>query len=812
MSARRNPAKGPSTGACPELGFRDTVLPRYRGRLAFPIWPRSSPRAEPYLLKLIKGVAMNALRSAGFMPAFSRLREYSAAIYSLLFLTLFAGVGALSSQAQVGPASSKPMLHQPMRAPSGAQLIQHFVFIIKENRSFDSYFGAFPGADGATQGVISNGQVVPLAPNPDITPHDLTHTSGGAITDIDNGKMDDFDVPAYGNENGDLLPYRQFTQSGIPNYWSYAEHFVLADHMFSSLHGPSFPNHLYAVAAQSGGVLEVPVPQATLPLGTKSITWGCDAPEGELVRVQEAQGQFENLPPCFDFPTLADSLEAAGISWKFYAPAQDEHGYVFSTLDAINHIRNSGLWQEHVVSTNDFVTDALSGNLPAVSWMVTGEQSEHPPNSVCIGENWTVEQVNAAMEGPDWDSTAIIVVWDDFGGFYDHVNPPQVDGYGLGMRVPALIISPYARPGYISSTQYEFSSVLKTIEEAFNLAPLTERDMNANDIYDSFDFSQQPLPPLILHTRSCPINSTNYVQFGNRGVGTSSPASIVQLTNYFGSTLTVSKVTINGSFSQTNRCTNIPPGGHCDISVIFSPQTTGAQTGQLAIYDNHPSSPQLVQLQGVGSLINASPVYPGVDYRVVTFGDQGTENVALSNPSSTPVTVTNVDFAGFNAQDFSETNECSGTIPPKGSCTWHVTFKPSPQEYELWGIESATMNFYTSDPSGPASVRLTGIGTQLLIAPQALNFGQVAVGETSPPKTITVTNPSSATTPIAFSSVQAVGDFAQTNTCSSLQPGASCQVFVTFTPKSKGDLLGAVNLNDNDLASPQGLNMTGVGK
>jgi phospholipase C len=725
------------------------------------------------------------------------------------FLIFFVGCfSAAIAQGQTATVIVPP----PAMGPGGSKLIQHFVFIVKENRSFDSYFGAFPGADGATQGPISTGQIVPLTLNPDITPHDLSHTSGEAVTDIDRGKMDNYDLPPFGNENGELIAYRQFNQSGIPNYWTYAQSFVLADHMFSSLHGPSFPNHLYAVAAQSGGVLEVPNPEASLPNGPNSLSWGCDAPEGMTTRFLNPKGTFDAVVPCFDFPTLADSLDSANISWKYYAPSEGERGYVFSTFDAINHIRNTNLWQEHVVPYTNFVNDAMKGELPAVSWVVSGIESEHPPNSVCVGENWTVEQINAVMQGPDWDSTAIIIVWDDFGGFYDHVVPPQVDGFGLGIRVPALIISPFARPGHISHTQYEFSSVLKTIEEVFNLKPLTKRDANANDLFDSFNFTQPPIPPMILQPRACPVNSAPYLQFGNQGVGSSSTSLIVELNNYSNTTMTVSKVAITGDFTQTNRCTQVAPGSLCNIAVTFTPKATGLRTGQVTVTDTDQSSPQVIQLQGIGSLINAGPVYPGVKYQIVPFGTQKTMNVTLTNTSSTPVTISSVQFAGYNAADFSQTTKCSGTIPANGQCSWNVTFSPTPQNYNLWGTEDATISFYSNDPSSPATVRLTGVGTGLSISPQSLNFGNEPVGHTTAPQTIQVTN-ASTTAPVIFSGIQAVGDFAETNNCpSSLGPGASCEVSVTFTPTSTGALLGALNLNDNDTSSPQELNLNGTGQ
>src|SRR5262249_26441420 len=177
----------------------------------------------------------------------------------------------------------------------------------------------------------------------------------------------------------------------------------------------------------------------------------------------------------------------------------------WSALDAIKHIRETPLWTEHVVNDDTFVADARDGKLPAVSWLVTGDGSEHPPLSVCAGENWTVEQLNAIMQGPDWSTTAVFLTWDDFGGFYDHVPPPVIGNSSLGPRVPLLIISPYARKGYISHTQYEFSSFLRFAEERYHLRALTDRDSKANDMVDSFDFQQQPLQTLILHERSCPV-------------------------------------------------------------------------------------------------------------------------------------------------------------------------------------------------------------------------------------------------------------------------------------------------------------------
>ena len=378
----------------------------------------------------------------------------------------------------------------------GLRKIKHVVYIVKENRTFDNYFGTFPGADGATSGTIHTGEVIALGQAPDRTPHDITHSFDSAVEAIDGGKMDQFDLIRGGNQNGDYLAYTQYTEEDLPNYFCYARNFVLADHMFSSLTGPSFPNHLYTVGAQSGGVINNP--------RKSQRRWGCDSPDDSDVEILNDDGRRTFERPCFDFQTLADSLEAKGISWKYYAPSQDQSGYIWSALDAINHIRNTELWTEHVVPTAQFVTDAAYGNLPAVNWIVVGSgMSEHPPASVCVGENWTVRQLNAIMQGPQWNSTAVFLTWDDFGGFYDHVPPPRVDNFGFGPRVPLLIISPYAKQGFISHTQYEFSSILRFVEERFGLDPLTDRDSQANDLLDSFNFHQDPLPPLVLQERDC---------------------------------------------------------------------------------------------------------------------------------------------------------------------------------------------------------------------------------------------------------------------------------------------------------------------
>jgi phospholipase C len=366
--------------------------------------------------------------------------------------------------------------------------IQHSVFIVKENHTFDNYFGMFAGANGVTSGMTSSGQMVPLHHMPDSYQGNLCNSWGCALEAIDAGKMDKFDLIS-----GDTLDaYMQVSEQDVPNYWAYARRFVLADNYFTSVHGPSIPNHLFSIAAQSGGVIDNGGNSAS---GVSGLT--CDGTPYGTVTVLNANGNITQQRPCFDFQTLADLLEAAGIGWKYYS---DDGG----ALSLINHIRNSPLWKEHIAPAAQFVSDAKAGHLPSVSWLIPpGAASEHPPYSICEGENWTVSVLNAVMQGPSWNSTAVFITWDDFGGFYDHVPPPQVDRFGLGLRVPLLIISPFAKAGYISHTVYEHSSVLKFVETRYGLKSLTSRDGAASDMLDSFDFNQQPQGPLLLTERQC---------------------------------------------------------------------------------------------------------------------------------------------------------------------------------------------------------------------------------------------------------------------------------------------------------------------
>ncbi len=401
---------------------------------------------------------------------------------------------ALTALAALGLLAPLPRQVTAPPVESTAQNpIRHIVFIVKENRSFDHYFGKFPGADGEGYGDTHTGQVIPLSRAPDRIYYHLGYTNEKTLLGMNGGKMNQFDLTA-----PDLIAYTQYDEADIPNYWAYARNFVLADHAFESAHGPSFANRLFTIAAQAGAAIENPDGPAAY------LTWGCDTDQYTQVYSLDLRGYLRQQRPCYDFPTLADRLTGRGLSWRYYGPLESETGYKWNSFNAIDHIRNSEAWAANVVPEEQFEADALAGALPTMSWLTpTYPNTEHPPESVCVGENWTVRQINAVMSGPLWDQTAIFITWDDFGGFYDHVPPPEVDRYGLGPRVPMLIISPYARAGTVVSTVYEFSSVLAFAETVFGLRPLTRRDRNASNMFDSFDFQQTPLSPLILQERGC---------------------------------------------------------------------------------------------------------------------------------------------------------------------------------------------------------------------------------------------------------------------------------------------------------------------
>jgi phospholipase C len=604
--------------------------------------------------------------------------------------------------------------------------------------------------------------------------------------------MDRFDIISGASLNGDLLGLSQLTQSDIPNYFTYAQHFVLADNMFSSIQGASFVNHLYTVGAQSSDIFSQPSPAQ--PNGGS-----CDSLPGTYAYVWNDDNTVTQTFPCVDFTTLADELQSAGVSWRFYASPQGTPGYGFTTLAAINHIRNGPMWS-NMVDHALFNSDAQSGNLPAVSWLIpTSGNDEHPPAGTCPGENWTVNALNAIMNGPDWNSTAIFIMWDDFGGFYDHVAPPIVDKFGLGPRVPLLIISPYAIAGKISHTQYEPSSILKFIEERFGLPPLTARDANANSTADSFDFTQNPLPPDILTPRVCPFISPNFAM-GQQLVGVPGTPAGMNLVNQSSKTLTISSIATTGDFSQTNNCpATLNKGKSCRISVTLTPAVAGARTGTLVVTDSDASSPQVTNLTGTGTFVTLTT--PG-NFGTVVYGAKSSQVATLSNSGSSPLAISSISTKG----QFTQSNSCGSSLAANSSCKITVNFVPSAS-----GLLAGSLVVNASDAASPLVVYLRGTGQSVRLSPSKLTFAAQAVGITSAPQTVQLSNPSTSAD-LLLGPISAIGDFAANSNCPrTLAPGASCTVSVTFTPSQAGSRAGSASVVTSDFRSPQTIGLKGSG-
>ncbi|HZU12160.1 MAG TPA: alkaline phosphatase family protein [Chloroflexota bacterium] len=416
-----------------------------------------------------------------------------------VFLPILAAILAATLLSLPFRAASTPRDAQPVayaRYP-----IAHVVIIDKENHSFDNLFGRFPRANGATWARLSDDGVVPLGHAPDHTLLDIDHSSVAARFAVDGGRMDRFDRLLGAIQDGQDVADSQYGPADIPAYWQYARDFTLDDRFFSTIMGASFPNHLVTIAASSANTVDN-------PQGQTHYAWGCDGGATSWVNaINPTTGRTYETKPCFNMPTMADSLDHRHISWRYYAPGQYRSGYIWSSFDAIRHIRYSPLWTSHVVPVGRFAEDAAAGHLPAVSWLVSDEaDSEHPPYSMCAGENWTVRQITAVMRGPDWPSTLVVLTWDDFGGFYDHVAPPHLDAIRLGPRVPAIIISPYARAHAVDHHTMDFDSILRFIEQDFRLPPLTRWDRDASSLLSSLNLHQRPLAPVVLGQRRCPTS------------------------------------------------------------------------------------------------------------------------------------------------------------------------------------------------------------------------------------------------------------------------------------------------------------------
>jgi phospholipase C len=449
---------------------------------------------------------------------------------------LVAGIGVSASAVAQAPSASVAGIHK----------IKHVVMIVQENRSFDSYFGTYPKADGIP-GLGGHPGRVPCVPDPKrhrcVRPfHDRTdsngggpHTAAASTADINGGKMNGFiaelesqhcknglgqNDPACSGGAGDVMGYHN--GQDLPNYWAYARNFVLQDHMFASVASWSLPAHLFLVSAWSA-VCSVLMDPTSCQNNSNFFTGSVDT---GLITADNAQWPTVH----YDWTDITYLLHKAHVSWHYYIDqgAQPDCPYgqvvcqpnpqkatvpgIWNPLQAFDTVHNDGQTGD-IVPFKTLYQDLHAGRLPSVSWVIPNDpHSEHPPSPISAGQTYVTQVIDAIMHSKDWPSTAIFLTWDDWGGFYDHVPPPRVDQNGYGIRVPGLVISPYARKGYIDHQPLSTDAYLKFIEDDFlggqRLNPKTDgRPDPRPDVRESqkilgslvrdFNFNQRPRPRVI---------------------------------------------------------------------------------------------------------------------------------------------------------------------------------------------------------------------------------------------------------------------------------------------------------------------------
>jgi phospholipase C len=377
----------------------------------------------------------------------------------------------------------------------GSQVIQHVIIIVQENRSPDNLFHdtnlMAKGADIASYGLNSKGQTIELMPIRLDAGYDLDHEHHSFVEMYDGGKMDGADlIETYCGKCPANPQFKYIQASDVAPYFQMAEQYTFADRMFQTNQGDSFPAHQFLISGTSA-------PTATSDLfdadGVKATykhpNWdmGCDGPPGEVTPLIDPAGNESTwVFPCFDHPTLTDLLDNADLSWFYYSTSLQS---IWTAPVAIAHIREGEDWAKVILPQTQILTDIANGQLANVSWVTpSGQASDHPWMNRGLGPSWVASIVNAIGSSSYWSNTAIFIVWDDWGGWYDHVGPSIYDSYEYGFRVPMIVVSAYAKQGYISHVAHDFGSILKFIEEVWSLPSLGYADSRADDLSDCFNF------------------------------------------------------------------------------------------------------------------------------------------------------------------------------------------------------------------------------------------------------------------------------------------------------------------------------------
>jgi phospholipase C len=380
--------------------------------------------------------------------------------------------------------------------------------MIQENRSFDNLFAGFPGAHGATSGKTHTGQIVALHESNLYSAIDAENAHWAFQDEYDGGKMDGFDTVPVDGKLGTYV-YQYVNPAQIQPYWQLAKEYALADDMFQTQGSGSFAGHQDLIR----GNTQINSSEALIQ-SPDNYPWGCEAPPGTVTPVVTSGRAYivKGAPfPCFgagnypEYDTLRDLLDAAHVTWRYYLPGLTvSTGLLWNAFDAIKAVRYGSEWTTNITTPETNIFKDLSNHrLQNVSWVIPDfANSDHPGAGSDTGPSWVAQVVNAVGKSSYWNSTAIVVIWDDWGGWYDHVSPPQLDFEGLGFRVPMIVVSPYVRRGTISHTQYEFGSIIAFIENNWRLGRLQNSDdRRAQSIRDLFDYTQTPRTFHVIHAK-----------------------------------------------------------------------------------------------------------------------------------------------------------------------------------------------------------------------------------------------------------------------------------------------------------------------
>jgi|SRR5580700_1038075 phospholipase C len=400
-----------------------------------------------------------------------------------------------SAWVPVSPPSSRNALS--LRRATAQSEIQHVVIIVQENRSVDNLFQSLRGANTQSYGLNSQGQVVPLRPRHLAAFFNPGHVHLDWLADYNNGAMNGFDQETCTGHCPADPAYSYVPRTEVQPYYDMAEAYTFADEMFQTNQGPSFPAHQYLVSGTSTLNNGSNDRAASNPLTAHgALTGGCDSPPGSLVAVINPRGgEPDSLRsfPCFHRKALMNELDGAGITWRYY---QATHGPgLWNAVDALYSLwSNQTEYDANVAAPSTKVlTDIARGRLASVVWVTPSQAaSDHPKVNDGSGPSWVASVVNAVGESQYWNSTAIFVTWDDWGGFYDHVVPHVFNSYELSFRVPLIVISPYARVHHVDHNPHEFGSILKFTEKIFGLRSLGTTDVRSDDLFDCFDFNKPP--------------------------------------------------------------------------------------------------------------------------------------------------------------------------------------------------------------------------------------------------------------------------------------------------------------------------------